>query len=306
VLAALGIKAGDEVITVSHTAAATVSAVVLAGATPVFADIHENDYTIDTQAAEKLITSKTRAIIAVHLYGHPARMDDIAVLAKKYNLKVIEDCAQAAGAEYLGHKAGSIGDAGCFSFYPTKNLGAIGDGGAVVTSDKQLYDKIISLRQYGWNQQRISLSPGWNSRLDELQAAILRVKLRRLDVDNNRRREIARLYGERLSSLDVALPVESAGVRHVFHLYVIRAQRRDDLMRYLYGAGIAAAVHYPQPVHMQPAFQQYHKDSGLTVTERVCDKILSLPIYPGLTQEEVGFISDGIKKFTGDYAGKAH
>lgn len=301
-LVASGVGAGDEVITASHTAVATASAVIMSGAKPVFVDIREKDYTIDVSAIEAAITPGTKAIIAIHLYGHPAQIEEIAALAKKHNLKLIEDCAQAAGAEYSGRKVGSIGDIGCFSFYPTKNLGAIGDGGAVVTNDKKIYEKIKSLRQYGWNERRISTSFGWNSRLDEIQAAILRVKLQRLDKDNIRRCEIAKLYGKYLSSTGITLPSESSGVKHVFHLFVIRVLRRDKLLRRLSAAGIVAAIHYPQPVHLQPAFNIYKPKDHLSVTEKVCQEILSLPMYPELRLEEIELISGEVRSFTEDYA----
>lgn len=301
-LVACGVGAGNEVITVSHTAVATVSAILLVGARPVFVDIREEDYTIDVQSIEAAITPRTKAIIAVHLYGHPAQMSEIVYLAKKHNLKVIEDCAQAVGSEYSGQKAGSIGDIGCFSFYPTKNLGAIGDGGAVVTNNEKLYEKVLSLRQYGWKERRISLSFGWNSRLDEIQAAILRIKLKRLEMDNAQRRKLAVHYGKRLNIKGVILPRETTGVKHVFHLFVIRALRRDDLLRRLSAAGIAAAIHYPQPVHLQPAFKSGNAENRLPVTEKICQEILSLPMYPELTLEEIDLVSREIRDFTEAYA----
>lgn len=301
-LVACGVGAGDEVITVSHTAVATASAVIMAGARPVFVDIRESDYTMDVGALAAAITPRTKAIIAVHLYGHPARMPEIVALARKHTIKVIEDCAQAAGAEYAGHKTGSMGDIGCFSFYPTKNLGAFGDGGAVVTSDGQIHAKVTALRQYGWNDRRISVSFGWNSRLDEMQAAILRVRLKRLDADNARRRAIADLYAARLGANGVTLPRESPEARHVYHLFVVRVAGRDDLLRRLSAAGIAAAVHYPQPVHLQPAFSAFKPEGSLPVTEKVCREILSLPMYPELSQEDVELISRSVRSHADAYA----
>ncbi len=300
-LLACGIGTGDEVITVAHTAAATASAVVMAGAKPVFVDIRESDYTIDFSGIVAAVTPRTKAIIVVHLYGHPAKILEIVALAKKYNLRVIEDCAQAAGAEYRSRKIGSIGDIGCFSFYPTKNLGAIGDGGAVVTNQGQIYSKLVLLRQYGWDKQRISILPGYNSRLDEVQAAILRVKLRRLDKDNALRRRVAGIYSARLNSEAVILPAVSLDVKHAFHLFVIRTAKRDRLLQYLARKGVSAGVHYPQPLHLQPAFKPYNKRS-LPVTERICSQILSLPIYPELRLKEAEFISRLVNSFSGKHA----
>jgi dTDP-4-amino-4,6-dideoxygalactose transaminase len=248
-LVACGIGRGDEVITVSHTAVATVAAIELAGATPVLVDIDPEFYTIDPDKIESAITTHTKAIIPVHIYGHPADMDPIAEIAEKHNLKVIEDCAQAHGATYKGKRVGSFGDMGCFSFYPTKNLGAIGDGGIVVTGDKELAEKARLLREYGWAERYVSHFTGWNTRLDEIQAAILCVKLKHLDDDNSKREHIAEEYNKELGYVDIILPKQRKDSTHVYHLYVIRAERRDALLSFLREKGIGASIHYPEPVH---------------------------------------------------------
>lgn len=288
-LAACGVGAGDEVITVAHTAVATVAAIELCGATPIFVDIEPDHFTLDPNQLEEAITSRTKAVIPVHLYGQAADLAAITSVAKRCGIKVIEDCAQAHGATYRGRKVGSWGDVACFSFYPTKNLGAIGDGGAVVTNDPALAEKVRNLREYGWSSERdVSKASGWNSRLDELQAAILRVKLRFLDADNERRRRIAALYDELLRDSDLILPLRRADATHVFHLYVVRSGERDELLARLRAEGVGALVHYPVPVHLQPAYSgKNFYDDRLTNTERIASEVLSLPIYPELTDEEI-------------------
>jgi dTDP-4-amino-4,6-dideoxygalactose transaminase len=287
-LAACGVGVGDEVITVAHTAVATVAAIELCGATPVFVDIEPDYFTLDPNQLEDAITSRTKAVIPVHLYGQPADLTAIISIARQHGLKVIEDCAQAHGAMYCDRRLGSWGDIACFSFYPTKNLGAIGDGGAVVTNDPQLAERVRSLREYGWSTERnVSHMTGWNSRLDELQAAILRVKLQYLDADNDRRRRIADLYDALLRDSDLVLPRRRADATHVFHLYVVRSGERDDLLLRLKAGGVGASIHYP-PVHLQPAYQGRVRGAGkLTTTERAAKEILSLPIYPELTDAEI-------------------
>lgn len=279
---ALDIGMGDEVITVSHTALATAAAIVLAGATPVLVDIEENYYTIDPSKIEAAITSRTKAIIPVHLYGQPCDMDAILKIAKRHNLLIIEDCAQAHGALYKGKKVGTIGDVGCFSFYPTKNLGGIGDGGGVITNNQRIYERIKRMRQYGWNENRVSQEPGVVSRLDEIQAAILRIKLKYLDSDNQKRRDIAEQYSEILQNWDLILPKVRPDSEHVYHLYVVRSQQRDMLRSKLSEAGIEASVHYAHPVHVHPGYHDKIKKSedGLKVTESIVLEILTLPIYP--------------------------
>jgi len=293
-LVACGIGHGDEVVTVSHTAVATVAAIELAGARPVFVDIDPATYNMDPDLLEKGITSKIKAVIPVHLYGHPAPMEEILAIARDYGLCVIEDCAQAHGAIYRGKRVGSFGDMACFSFYPTKNLGALGDGGAVVTSDPELAEKARLLREYGWAERYVSHIPGWNSRLDEVQAAILRVKLKHLDFDNSNRIKLAELYSEGLFETDIALPMVQKGAVHVYHLYVIRVKERGSLQAYLRSKDIGAMVHYPMPVHLQPAYEK--NAVSLPNSEIAAREVLSLPMYPELTESQVQFVIDSIKE----------
>jgi len=301
-LRALGIGPGDEVITVSHTAVATVAAVEMCGATPVLVDIHPNFYTMDVSLLEKARSDRSKAIVPVHLYGQPCDLEAVTRFANKHGLLVIEDCAQSHGALYQGKRTGSWGHASAFSFYPTKNLGALGDGGAIATRDASLYEKVRALRQYGWDENRISQRAGWNSRLDELQAAVLRVKLSRLEKDNQRRIRIALSYREMLGGIpELDLPNPAAGTTHVYHQYVVRTKDpgvRDRLMAHLSEGGIQTAVHYPVPVHLQPAYANRLPGShSLPVTEALCPRILSLPVFPELTDEEVGRVAKTIKSF---------
>lgn len=297
-LRACNVGNGDEVITVSHTAVATVSAIELCGGTPVFVDIEPDYFTIDVTKIEQAITEKTKAIVPVHIYGHPADLNPIIAIAKKYNLFLIEDCAQAHGAVYNGKKVGSIGDIGCFSFYPTKNLGAIGDGGAVVTNNSRLAEKVRLLREYGWKDRYVSSISGWNSRLDELQAAILRVKLKYLDSDNKLRENIAAKYFDNLKLTDLILPLKKENVLHVYHLFVVRSKKRDELKSYLKENNINTLIHYPVPIHLQPAYKYLACGKAtLYETERAAKEILSLPIYPELKENEVYDVIDEIKKF---------
>jgi dTDP-4-amino-4,6-dideoxygalactose transaminase len=295
-LKALEIGPGDEVITVSHTAIATVVAIELAGATPVFVDVEPDYFTLDPQKLVNAITSNTKAIIPVHLYGQPADLDDIIFIAQKYGLKIIEDCAQAHGAKYFGKRVGSFGDVACFSFYPTKNLGAIGDGGLVVTNDAKLAEKCRHLREYGWTERYVSKYSGWNTRLDEIQAAILRVKLKYLDNDNERRRNIAATYFESLSGLKIHLPLIRENVDHVYHQFVIRTKFRDELISFLKYKSINALIHYPVPVHLQADYVKFSR-SDLKVTEEIAKEIISLPIYPELPEESVKLVINSIAEF---------
>src|SRR5512135_157743 len=291
------IGGGDDVITVAHTAVATVSAIELAGATPVLVDIDPATFTLDPQKLESAITPRTKAIIPVHIYGGSANLDPILKIAKRYELKVIEDCAQAHGARYHTKRLGSWGDVACFSFYPTKNLGAIGDGGFVATNDPVIAERLDLLRQYGWRERYISEIGGWNTRLDELQAAILRVKLKYLDADNDRRRQRAAMYDEMLQGV-VATPIELADTRHVYHLYVIRSPQRDRLMKHLADRGIGSAIHYPQPTHLQPAYRGRLGDVGsLPETEKAAKEILSLPMFPELNESDLRVVVDAIREF---------
>jgi len=294
-LSAMGIGPGDEVITPSHTAVATVSAIVSCGAKPVFVEVEPDHYTVDPHKIRASLSKNTKAIIVVHIYGHPADMDPIMEIARNAGIKVVEDCAQAHGAEYKHKKVGSIGDVGCFSFYPTKNLGAIGDGGMIVTNDASVSEKARLIREYGWKERYVSDIHGWNSRLDEIQAAILKIKLRYLDQDNQKRISIAERYSKELSSLPVRLPSVNKDSKHVFHLYVVRTKDRDKLITFLKDNGVQALVHYPKPVHMQPAYRQ--NGSGLQDTEKISEEIISLPIFPELSFEEIEKICVLVKKF---------
>lgn len=295
-LRALGIGPGDQVITVSHTAVATVAAIIASGATPVLVDVVSGTYTMDPQRLRQAISPRTRAVIPVHLYGQPADMDSIMGIARDAGLFVIEDCAQATGALYKGARVGSIGDAGCFSFYPTKNLGAIGDGGMVVTCNAHLAEQIRRLRQYGWDENRATGEPGLNSRLDEIQAAILGVKLKTLDEDNARRRAIAQRYNEGLAGLHVGLPQEQADTTHVYHLYVITCKERDQFKRKLADRGILAGIHYPVPVHLHGGYDRnvVKPPSGFPVTDALAGSVMSLPMYPELTADSIEAVIQSI------------
>lgn len=296
-LKTLGIGAGDEVITVSHTAVATVAAIELAGATAVLADVEDAYGTLDPAAIGRLVTPRTRAIVPVHIYGQAADLDPILETARKHGLAVIEDCAQAHGATYRGRPVGSFGVLSCFSFYPTKNLGAIGDGGMVVTNDAALARQARLLREYGWAERYISHIPGWNTRLDELQAAVLRVKLRYLKDDNAARRRIAAAYDAAFADGSLKLPGTRVGSTHVYHLYVVRSGERDALQAYLQQAGIAAGIHYPVPVHLQPAYRS-RLGALLPVTERLADEVLSLPIYPELGDADIATVIAAVRDFS--------
>jgi dTDP-4-amino-4,6-dideoxygalactose transaminase len=284
-LQGLDIGRGDEVIVPSHTAVATAAAVTSLGATPVFADIDEY-YCIHSESVERLISSNTKAIIAVHLYGNPANLNNLLEVANNCNLTLIEDCAQAHGAQYNHSKVGTFGVCSTYSFYPTKNLGALGDGGAVVTQDEGLAESIKSLRQYGWVERYISDSIGTNSRLDEIQASILRVKLRYLDSMNQRRRDIAKIYKAELANLPIQLPSVRPDCEHVFHLYVIRCKERDELMAYAKKHGVCFGIHYPRPIHQQKAYRDFRRDT-LTYTDTITPELLSFPMYPELTNSAV-------------------
>jgi len=292
-LRALNIGPGDEVITVSHTALATISAIITSGATPVLVDIDPTYYTMDPECFQLAITSKTKAVVPVHLYGQPADMDAIMGIAQLHGLPVIEDCAQAAGAVYKSKRVGSIGDAGCFSFYPTKNLGAIGDGGMVVTKDAKLAQRIRRLGQYGWDERRMTEEPGLNSRLDEIQAAILNVKLKSLDKDNAKRKEIARTYNKMLSDLQITPPTERPNCSHVYHLYVVACENRDNLKRQLAENEIFTGIHYPIPGHQHPGYDKkcVFSRADLSVTEQVVRTILSLPMYPEISPKQLKLIN---------------
>lgn len=297
-LAACGICTGDEVVTVSHTAVATVAAIELTGASPVFVDIEPDYYTLDPTRLEAAITKQTKAIIPVHLYGQSADLLPILDIAKKHGLRIIEDCAQAHGAMYQGRRVGSWGDIACFSFYPTKNLGALGDGGMVVTSDPELAEKARLLREYGWAERYISKIPGWNTRLDELQAAILRVKLRYLDADNEARANLASKYDHALEGAGLVTPKQRKESTHVHHLYVIRSTARDEMQAFLKTRGVGALIHYPVPVHLQPAYRDtLHRSDSLLETEKAACEVLSLPIYPELPEKELETVVEIVQDY---------
>ena len=287
-LRALGVAPGDEVITVAHTFIATTEAISLTGAKPVFVDIRDGTMLLDPDRLEAAVTPKTRAIIAVHLYGQPCEMEAINDVARCHGLKVVEDAAQAHGASWRDRRAGSLGDVACFSFYPGKNLGAYGDGGAVVSSDEGLVRQVRRLANHGRLEKYTHEIEGVNSRLDGLQAAVLRVKLRHLDNWNAARRKIAALYRDGLEDVGVELPTVHADTDPVWHLFVVRTPERERLQTELKRRGIATGVHYPLPLHLQPAYQRSgHQEGDFPVTECVAKQILSLPIYPEMTGEQV-------------------
>ena len=297
-LRACGIGPGDEVITVSHTFIATVEAIILAGAKPVLVDIDPETYNMDTSQLKKAITGKTKAIIPVYMYGHPADMDPIIEIARAHGLKIIEDACQAHGSEYKGRRAGSIGDVGCFSFYFTKNLGAYGEGGIITTSDPEIAQRCRMLRDHGQNEKYCHALIGMNGRLDELQAAVLRIKLPHLEDWIDKRRSLAQAYNEGLPD-SIIKPQEMSWGKHVYHLYVVRMPEREQLREWLENKGISTGMHYPIPVHLQEAWRASGGDKlSLPITESITKEILSLPIYPELTIEEVDIICKHIREFT--------
>lgn len=290
----LKIGRGDEVILPSFTAVATAAAVVAVGAVPVFVDIELSTYSLNPQLLASALTSKTKAVILVHLYGNPGRVEEISDWCKKNSLYLIEDCAQAHGAVVQNSKVGSFGDLACFSFYPTKNLGAIGDGGGVSTNNEDFYLQLKMLRQYGWDTKRNSKVASQVTRLDELQASILRVKLRHLDSNNDKRIELAKVYSERLDSSKVVLPIVRPGMKHVFHLYVVRVTNRQNYLDRLAHSNIYPGIHYEWPVHLNEAYDSKigRISADLTDTELASNTVLSLPMYPELTPDEVIHISE--------------
>jgi dTDP-4-amino-4,6-dideoxygalactose transaminase len=308
-LRACGIGIGDLVFTVSHTAVATVAAIERVGATAVLIDVSPATYTMAPHELSRALQSpppgRPAAVLPVHLYGQPAELRPLDELARAHGLRLIEDCAQSHGAFCHGLATGAFGDAGCFSFYPTKNLGAIGDGGMVVTNDATVAAALREVREYGWRERFVSARTGINSRLDPIQAAILAVKLRNLAGDNARRQAIASRYDTGLAGLPLAVPARRPDASHVYHQYVIRVAERDALRERLRAAGIGTGIHYPVPVHLQPAYRDRYATgpSGLSVTERAAPQILSLPMYPQLSDamadrvvsEIRGFFSDGGK-----------
>jgi dTDP-4-amino-4,6-dideoxygalactose transaminase len=301
-LRACGIGAGDLVFTVSHTAVATVAAIELAGATPVLVDIDRHSYTMDPSALVAAINASRggtpKAVIPVHIYGNSADLHAITRIADEQGLVVIEDCAQSHGATLDGKRTGSWSDIAAFSFYPTKNLGAIGDGGMIVTNDASLADKVRLIQQYGWRERYVSDITGQNSRLDEIQAAILRIKLRALDADNGRRQALAKLYDVALADSDLVLPEVRQGASHVYHQYVIQSSARDSMREHLKSKGVGTLIHYPAPVHLQPAYAgRISYPAGMANTEAVASRILSLPMFPQLTTEQIRSVTDNILGF---------
>jgi dTDP-4-amino-4,6-dideoxygalactose transaminase len=295
---ALGIGAGDEVITAANTYIATALGISFAGATPVLVDINAASYNIDVNRIEKAITKKTKAIIPVHLCGQPADMDPILEIARKYDLKVIEDAAQAHGAEYKGKRCGSMGNINCFSFYPGKNLGAYGDGGAITTNDPALAEQALLLRNYGQKVKYHHQLKGYNCRLDTIQAAILGVKLRHLQQWNEKRREHAALYNELFKDTPVVAPQEMSYARHVYHIYMIRVKERDGLQDYLNGKGVATVIHYPIPIHLQEAYEDLgYKEGSFSTAEKHAKEIVSLPMFGELTDEQIHYVVDRVKDF---------
>ena len=297
-LMACGVGPGDEVIVPAHTFFATVEAVVHTGATPVLVDCEPETLSIDPKQISPAITPSTRAIVPVHLYGHAADMDPILEIARQRGLRVIEDAAQAHGARYKGRRCGSMGDAGCFSFYMTKNLGAFGEAGFVTTRSPSLAEKVRLLRHHGHVSKFEHAVVGYNLRMDELQAAVLRIKLRRLDEDNRRRRELAARYRALLAESPVRQPPVRADCEPVHHVYPIRVEQRDALAEFLSAAGIQTGIHYRIPAHLQPALRgRSHRCGSLEVTEAACGQLLSLPIYSELPEDRLDFIATRVRHF---------
>jgi dTDP-4-amino-4,6-dideoxygalactose transaminase len=296
-LLAVGVKPGDEVITTAHTFIATAEAVSRIGARPVFVDIDPRTYNIDPNQVESAITERTKVILPVHLYGQPAELKPLRDIANRHRLVLIEDAAQAIAAEYDGQRCGSIGDLACFSFYPSKNLGAYGDAGAVTGNDETLLAKVRKLRDHGRISKYEHDELGFGQRIDAIQAAILGAKLPHLEAWTEARRSHARLYNEVLSGADVETPFESRNVRHVYHLYVIRTARRDALLQHLKEKGIDAGIHYPIPVHRQPVYLKLgYGEVSLPATEQAAGEILSLPMYPELRGEQIEYVAQAVSE----------
>lgn len=299
-LRALNIGAGDEVIIPAYTFFATAGTVMSVGAKPVFVDVDPQSYQINVNRIAAAITPKTKAIIPVHLYGHPAEMNPIFAIAREHNLKMIEDNAQGFGAEYLGAKTGSLGDIGCLSFFPTKNLGAFGDAGMVVTNDPALAERMRMLRTHGWRKKYYSEEVGYNSRLDALQAAILQAKFPHVDSWNEKRRELAHRYSEHLAPLGVVIPVEREWAKHVYHLYIIRSAKRDELQAFLKRKGIASEVYYPLPPHLSVPCRAFgYKEGDFPHAELAARETLALPLYPELTLSQQDEVIAAVSEFAG-------
>lgn len=297
-LRAVGVGPGSEVVTVSHSAVATVAAIEFIGATAVLVDIEPTTRCMDPAKLERAITTKTKALVPVHIYGQPANILAIKAIANAHKVALVEDCAQAHGAKVNGQMVGTFGDIAAFSFYPTKNLGALGDGGAVVSNNSALADQVRLLRQYGWRERYTSEITGWNSRLDEIQAAILQVKLRHLEGWNARRRQIAQQYDQVLANSKISAPARISGTEHAMHLYVVELDSRTDLELHLKHDQIAAGIHYPLAIHQQPAYLgRLRGHAELPNTEQLYKRILSLPMYPELTPEQVDHVCASLQRF---------
>jgi len=301
-LLALDVGPGDEVITVPGTFMATAEAISYCGARPVFVDIDEDTYTMDPAQIEQAITPRTKAILPVHLFGQTADMDPILEIARKHSLPVVEDACQAHGAEYKGGKAGSFGDVGCFSFYPGKNLGALGEAGAAITNNAELKQRMDALRNHGQSRKYHHSVIGWNGRMDGIQAAVLSIKLKKLETGNEMRRRHARQYSQLLSGIDeIVLPKTGPDRSHVFHIYAIRAPRRDELIDHLARKGISCGIHYPVPVHLQPAYQSLGLSRGaFPVAECCADEFISLPMFPELADEQIEAVAREIRVWVED------
>ncbi len=296
-LKALGIGNGDEVITAPNSFLASASAIALIGAKPVFADVRE-DFNLDPEMVEKAISTKTKAIIVVHLTGRPAAMDELLAIAKKHNIHIVEDCAQAVGAEYKGKRVGSMGTTGCFSLHPLKNLAASGDGGVITTNDEKVYAYLLKARNHGLKNRDECEFWSYNSRLDNMQAALLNVKLKHIEKWTERRRAIAKLYYERLKDLKMILPYDKDFEKAVYHTFIIQTDKRNELKEYLASQGVDTKIHYPVPIHLQEAAKYLgYKKGDFPVTEKQTETILSLPVYPELTDEQVNYIADCIIEF---------
>jgi len=295
---ALNIGKDDEVITTPFTFVATTETIVMLGAKPVYVDIDPMTYNINPAKIEEKITNKTKAILPVHLYGNPAEMDEILEIAKKYNLYVIEDAAQGFGAEYKGKKVCSFGDVACISFFPSKNLGCYGDGGMVVTNNEEIHSRVRMIASHGSKVRYVHEVLGMNSRLDAIQAAILNVKIKYIDEWNHKRNEFAKMYSEKLADVQqVKTPTYSEYVKHIFHQYTIRVEKRDELQKFLSSKNIPTAIHYPIPLHLQPAFRGFASEGSLPEAENAAKQVLSLPMHPDLLPEEIDYITNSIREF---------
>jgi len=296
-LLAMGVGPGDEVVTVPMSFVATAEAICFAGAKPVFVDIDEQTYTMDPVGLERAVTPRTKVIIPVHLFGQAADMDPILEVGRQHGVRVLEDAAQAHGAEYKGRKVGALGDAGCFSFYPGKNLGGLGEGGAVITADEELARKVRMLRNHGQSSKNRHSLVGWNSRLDGIQAAVLGIKLRQLDANNQRRRRLAQQYERGLADVpEVIRPTTSDDRRHVYHIYAIRVSERRRLIAALEAKGIVCGVHYPKSIHLQAAYRWLgYKRGDFPVAEQCAGEFVSLPLFPEMTARQVAYVVDAVK-----------